>query len=85
MSAFLNVEATRLLKAAMAREGYTPSSLAALLAAKGYRIDRRTLTNRINRGSFTFSFYLLCMTTMGCTDVSFRLKRPPTSDSAKGG
>lgn len=65
-------EARRILRAEMERRGYTFTRLSEKLAADGQGMAEapQALTNKVNRGRFTFAFFLRAMRAMGATTVS---------------
>jgi hypothetical protein len=65
-------EARRILRAEMERRGYTFRQLAEKLAEDGGDEAEapQALTNKVNRGRFTFAFFLRAMRAMGATTVS---------------
>lgn len=69
----VNVEyeakAKNLLKAELKRKGVTYGQLAALLAERGVQETERNLNNKISRGGFTAAFLLLCLNSIGVTDL----------------
>jgi hypothetical protein len=58
-------EARNLLRAQMASKGVTVTELSRLLSADGVHEDPRPLSAKINRGKFSFSFFLHCMKVLG--------------------
>ncbi len=64
-------EARRILRAEMERRGYTFRRLAEKLAedGQGDAEGAQALTNKVNRGRFTFAFFLRAMRAMGATTV----------------
>ena len=81
MKDFWQQEASRILKAAMVRDDYNYTTLAVLLKSRGVTLTPRSLSNKINRGNFSFSFFLRCMSTMGYSEVRFQLRSPKPSKS----
>lgn len=65
-------EARRILKALIARHGYTYKEISRLLQAKGVDIDPTVLANRINRGTFGFAFFLMVANAVGAERVEIR-------------
>lgn len=68
----LAVEARRIFRAEMERRGYTFKRLAEKLAEAGDSESEgpQALTNKVNRGRFTFAFFLRAMRAMGAATVS---------------
>lgn len=64
-----NDEARRILKAELARRDVSYKALSKALEAVGVGESPRQLTNKINRGTFTFAFFLRCMKALGVRDV----------------
>ena len=70
--------ATRVLKGEMLRSGVTPEVLSNLLASEGLKLDGRALSQKINRGSFSFTFFLQCMHVMGIRALDLYLAKSPS-------
>jgi hypothetical protein len=69
-------EARRILRAEMVRRGYSFQQLAEALAALDPEApveSVRVLTNKVNRGRFTFAFFLRAIAAMG---VQMKLDAP---------
>jgi len=64
-------KAKNLLKAELRRQGVTYSQLAEALAAKGVQENERNLNNKISRGGFSAAFMILCLESIGCSDLRF--------------
>lgn len=64
-----NRRATNLLKAELALAGLGYDELIERLAAVGVYESYKGLTNKINRGAFTFAFFLQCMKALGKNTV----------------
>lgn len=62
-------KAKNLLKGELKRRGITYAQLAELLAEKGVQENERNLNNKISRGGFSAAFMILCLESMGCSDV----------------
>lgn len=73
--------AKAMLKAEMVRNGISLDDLAAMLAKDGLEETPKALSMKINRGKFTLSFFLRCMTLMGL-DGTFILL-PMNRDDAR--
>jgi hypothetical protein len=58
-----------LLKAELSRRNLTYADLADKLSAIGIEEDRRNLSNKIGRGSFTAVFFVQCLEAIGCKTV----------------
>lgn len=65
-----NFEARRVLRQQMAVAGLDYADLASRLAHSGLKMTPKALNNKINRGTFTFAFFLQCMNAMGLTSIS---------------
>ena len=78
-------EARLLLKAEIARRGMTYERLAKRLQAIGVDETVRAISNKMSRGSFSFVFFLQCMSALGATNVIVAIPReqqiPPASNS----
>jgi len=65
-------EARRILRSEMERRGYTFKMLSeALAATPGGEAEKsvQSLTNKVNRGRFSFAFFLRAVRVMGMTSV----------------
>ncbi|TCM80960.1 DUF6471 domain-containing protein [Rhodovulum steppense] len=69
----VNVEyeakAKNLLKAELKRKGVTYAQLAELLSGRGVQENERNLNNKISRGGFSAAFLILCLESIGCSDL----------------
>lgn len=72
-------EARGILRAQLARKTWTYKMLARGLEAVGVQETPKTIGNRINRGSFTFAFFLQCMYVMGDDVVRLWDRTPPAA------
>lgn len=77
MQDFLASEASLILKGLMTRYGVTFRGLAVRLEALGAHEREDSLRNKINRGAFSFAFFLQCMMALGIDDVRFQLRGLP--------
>lgn len=77
MKDFWMVEASGILKSLLARESMTYKALALRLERMGLVVNPRQLRNKINRGTFSFTFFLQCLHVLGHTEGNFHLKAPP--------
>lgn len=64
-----NAKATNLLKAELARKGMTYHDLAEGLAQIGIKESANGINTKINRGAYSFSFFLQCMTVLGIKTI----------------
>lgn len=65
-----NKEATRLMKAEMARHGVSYKELALLMGAESGEDESPTaLITRVNRGTFTMAFFLEAVVAMGTKTI----------------
>jgi len=74
---WMATEATRILRAEMARRGINYKQLAEALAAlegNGSAESVQVLSNKINRGRFSFAFFLRAIKAMG---IQLKLESPP--------
>jgi hypothetical protein len=60
-----NDEAKKILKSLLARNGTTQKELADLLCQYGCKETRTSVTTKINRGKFTFAWFLLVLSILG--------------------
>ena len=64
-----NQRATNLLKSEMARAGVNYEDLMRRLEEIGIEESYKGLANKINRGAFSFVFFMQCMRALGITEV----------------
>ena len=69
-------EAAGILKGLLARDDVGYKKLALELEKLGIQETERALRNKINRGSFSFPFFLSCLVALGYEDIRFTV-RPP--------
>jgi Domain of unknown function (DUF6471) len=67
--------ACELVKDAVAQRGLNYPQLAQLLAEKGLDIAPKTLSRRINRGTFDAGFFLRCLTALGVETIDIQGER----------
>lgn len=60
-----NQEARRVLRAELVRQDVSYKRLVQLLGAIGVEETQSSITNKLSRGSFSFAFFLQCMTAIG--------------------
>jgi hypothetical protein len=69
----VNVEyeakAKNILKGELKRRGVTYAQLAEMLASRGIQENERNLNNKISRGGFSAAFMILCLESIGCSDL----------------
>lgn len=76
-------EAASILKSLLTRDDVGYKKLALELGKLGIQETERALRNKINRGAFSFPFYLSCLVALGYNDVRFTV-RPPKPKSEGG-
>jgi hypothetical protein len=64
-----NERAPNLLKSEMARAGVGYEELIGRLKALGIEESYKGIANKINRGAFSFAFFMQCMKALGITEV----------------
>lgn len=64
-----NQRATNLLKSQMVLAGVNYEELIVRLAAIGVNESYKGIANKINRGSFTFIFFMQCMKALGVNEI----------------
>ncbi|KRD11225.1 hypothetical protein ASE21_05830 [Flavobacterium sp. Root901] len=65
-----NNKAKRLLKSELIKRGITNSDLALLLNRKGIEETKASIDSKISRGSFSASFFLQCLSVIGCNKIT---------------
>lgn len=76
-------EASRTLTAELKRLGIGYTKLVSSLAAIGVEETERSITNKLFRGTFRFSFYLQCMTAIGQKSVEIKLPKVDINTSGE--
>lgn len=71
-------EARRIVRAELVRRGLTYRVLANRLKEIGVGETERSIANKMSRGTFSFVFFLQCMTALGRSRVSFDIQAAPT-------
>lgn len=64
-----NRRAANILKAELKRSGLVYEDLIKRLAAAGIDESYKGIANKINRGAFTFAFFMQCMKALGKSSV----------------
>ena len=77
---FWHKEATIVLRTILASRGITYKALSRMLEGLGEYEPEKTLSNKVNRGTFSFMFFLKCMHALGRSDVRFLLTEIPPAD-----
>lgn len=69
----VNVEfeakAKNMLKGELKRRGVTYAQLAEILSERGVQENERNLNNKISRGGFSAAFMILCLESIGCSEI----------------
>jgi hypothetical protein len=79
---FWHTQATSVLHTMLASRRITYKQLSRLLEGLGELEPEKTLSNKINRGTFSFQFFLKCVRALGITDVRFLLEELSAADRA---
>lgn len=66
---FWEDEARAIVRAEMERTGKSYKHLEVLLTGVGVRNSAAAIMNRVNRGNFTFAFFLQLMVAMNCHEL----------------
>lgn len=85
MKDFWEREAVGIVKSLLAREDVGYKALSARLARLGIEENPDQLKNKINRGTFSFGFFLKCCHALGEREVVLRLRREPTTNTLRKG
>ncbi len=64
---YSNDKVKRLLKSELVKRGITTSNLVSLLNEQGLKETQSGITSKISRGTFSASFFLQCLSAIGCT------------------
>lgn len=64
-----NDKVKRLLKSELVRKGISNSDLVILLEQIGIEETKSSIDSKISRGTFSASFFLQCLTAIGCEKI----------------
>lgn len=64
-----NDKVKRLLKSELVRRGISNSDLANMLQLIGIEETKSSIDSKISRGTFSASFFLQCLTVIGCEKI----------------
>lgn len=64
---YSNDKVKRLLKSELVKRGISVSDLVFLLNEQGLKETQSSITSKISRGSFSATFFLQCLSVIGCT------------------
>ena len=64
-----NDKIKRLLKSELVRRGISNSDLATMLEQIGIEETKSSIDSKISRGTFSASFFLQCLTVIGCEKI----------------
>jgi hypothetical protein len=64
-----NDKVKRLLKSELVRRGISNSDLANMLEQIGIEETKSSIDSKISRGTFSGSFFLQCLTVIGCEKI----------------
>jgi len=64
-----NNKVKRLLKSELVRRGISNSELAIMLERIGIEETKSSIDSKISRGTFSASFFLQCLTVIGCEKI----------------
>ena len=64
-----NDKVKRLLKSELVRRGISNSDLAIMLGHIGIEETKSSIDSKISRGTFSASFFLQCLTIIGCEKI----------------
>ena len=64
-----NAKSKRMLKSELVRRGISNSDLADMLENIGVEETKSSIDSKISRGTFSTSFFLQCLTVIGCEKI----------------
>ncbi len=64
---YSNDKVKRLLKSELVKRGISTSNLVFLLNKQGLNETQSSVTSKISRGTFSATFFLQCLSVIGCT------------------
>ncbi|MBS9767557.1 MAG: hypothetical protein KGV44_08460 [Flavobacteriaceae bacterium] len=66
---YTNDKVKRLLKSELVKRGVSTSDLVLLLNAQGLKETLSSVNSKISRGTFSATFFLQCLSVIGCTKL----------------
>ena len=78
-----NDKVKRLLKSELVRRGISNSELANMLEQIGIEETKSSIDSKISRGTFSASFFLQCLTVIGCEKIEIELYENQLSIAAE--
>lgn len=66
---YSNDKVKRLLKSELVKRGISTADLVCLLNEKGLNETQSSITSKISRGTFSATFFLQCLSVVGCTKL----------------
>jgi len=66
---YTNEKVKRLLKSELVKRGITTSDLVKLLNKEGLKETKSSITSKISRGTFSATFFLQCLSVIGCSKL----------------
>lgn len=67
-----NSKVKRLLKSELVRRGISNAQLSEMLVQIGVEETKSSIDSKISRGTFSASFFLQCLTVIGCKKVEIQ-------------
>jgi len=64
-----NERVKRLLKSELVKRGITTADLVILLNKEGLQETKSSITSKISRGTFSATFFMQCLSVIGCTKL----------------
>lgn len=78
-----NGKVKRLLKSELVRKGISNSDLVILLERIGIEETKSSIDSKISRGTFSASFFLQCLTVIGCEKIEIEEQESQLSIAAE--
>jgi len=66
---YTNEIVKRLLKSELVKRGITTTDLVTLLNNEGLQETKSSITSKISRGTFSATFFLQCLSVIGCSKI----------------
>ena len=66
---YWNGKVKRMLKSELVKRGISHADLVVLLQKKGIEETKSSIDSKISRGTFSASFFLQCLTVIGCEKI----------------
>ena len=80
---YSNERVKRLLKSELVKRGVSASDLVLLLNKVGMKETKSSINSKISRGTFSATFFLQCLSVIGCTKIELETYKPNLTMAAE--